>query len=857
LQIHEPEILFRGDINCFSNDVKENAFQTFFNKVAIEKTLWLDTSITSSYNQVSSFANCQGNAEFLIQIISDFKKHHYRTINSSFDILCDFDIHETQEKQLLGFLKETLVDNSLNIYIAKKSLWFIRKRKLWQKDPTLIDFLLSQFKIETDNSINHELLMILKHSNRLVDNIALLQEEFKRCYKIVPRKNRTESRSDNEGLITELILSFQNPSSFFWFFKEAILNKKPSLQSMIGSKLIEKCKIHAKEDTEFLFDLIDLFITNKYLKYTNFLQEIIIESNQQLKATEFIIKKFPLTDIYHTIEHTTCKEHIPRIIENIKKYSVNHQVIFQFHNGLRFYIDTTIAEEFNIALVNIGIEIETNKPLKSPEDYQIEQGIRRKRNLNLLFDEKQLLNQIQVDLFPNKEILTLNQLQKKEDEWYNLNGYSNLIEISYNIIRQIFPYNNENEEVSYSEVSTIITNDDFLIHQIKILIERYDTDSFEFKITNNQIDKISNWCKMTTQEIDFNKIVSIHENDSFSYDVDYDKFEAILFFFFRFDFPLSKEFLFNSIAYLDLFKTHELDEHFFSLKAAINDDIAFNNRIIENLQNGLQLSFIIAKHIKYVLEYKIIAAYQYLPKYLINGDYCYTESDIINNYYQCTNDIAFLKSCCLYPEKHICWDALNILCSLESEKQFCNDFSLEYLRKKGFSKKSYYKTLFTEELGYLFKQNKIEKRRFIGFIQNAIGILFINNYKDAIAFFYLYALKSDDLHFSQLVWNKYNNKKAISCIKDIYQLIARKKISGYDSHVVQNLLDNLVINFSKQKTTYLKVSSTLNNIKANFFDKDKFYVNRLIDESVKTYNTSLSTPLSFENTLEKVKTILD
>ena len=141
--------MFKADNDRVSEYLKIKVFQTYFQRVCIDQTLWINNNGTFQSNEISLFASCQPNYDYLISIIKDYKNQHRRTVHSALDLLKYFNIPFNEIDRLKLFFINKLKEKDFNLGLKADVLRIIYIQKLTNNDEEYLKNIFLCFKNST------------------------------------------------------------------------------------------------------------------------------------------------------------------------------------------------------------------------------------------------------------------------------------------------------------------------------------------------------------------------------------------------------------------------------------------------------------------------------------------------------------------------------------------------------------------------------------------------------------------------------------------------------------------------------------------------------------------------------------
>jgi hypothetical protein len=829
----EPELLFRADSNRI--DVfKVKVFQYYFKTECIDKRLWISTKNTFSVKEIADFGNCEENFNYLVDFVND-DKCHIRVVLSALKLLCFFEIPIGRENEIKIWCLDLLKNSDKEVSVKSNIIQFINIQKLIVNDPDYLNSIFDVLKEETNKEINSSLLFMIRDLDNIDSLFLYLKEEFLRVHNIVKRNDTDKVHRGNSWVLNELILKLNNSD----FFIELVayhftIGYNLDLSNDDAKKVLQRCLFFNVKEGYFTARFLTAINgKTEFYKHERLLKEIILQSNSQLEASNYLLENNPFSKVRVLLASISNT----KVIELVRDWFVLKQITAEeiniFRHNLWVYNKVT-SYEFDILMSSEGIDFKFDTPLLSEEELlkkQMQNDSKFQHNFDILFNKDDLLSEIKIIFEENNPVIDQNEIIKIENNCYEKNeSWSNTIDTSIKLLSTLVYHYKEN--LSYLEVQKILENDFIRYDKIKTIIKGNVNSNVKFVVSDEQKACIIDWCIKSSLEINFNEIIKLYENDSFNYGLDYEKLKTILFFQDEYKFDLSKEFLLNCLEYFDTNKFNENDDVCEKLFTRIDDVNLFEERIVYNILNNKMFSFVADRHVNYALKHNLKLTFPFIRTYFKGKSPSYNLDNNLEKYFELTEDIDLLKECCEDVKNHLCWSAIKILLKLKEEVDFCVKKAIEYL-----------------------DFNLEDSNKF--YLWDALGVLFQQNRKEAIV--YYYSLLNED-HMSRMY---YSNYSAVDY--DTFEKIFFKTYKKDSGKSVFNdsaeFMSSYVSNLSKDDESYTKTQKVLNSIKNKLskeeHDSELFYINILIDNSTTSYINSKSKPMKFKEALRKVEEIIN
>lgn len=829
---NEPEILFKADYDRISEELKIKIFQTYFNKICIEKTLWIDNNRTYLSREIALFASCTANFDYLIAIIKEPKSHHRRTVLSALDLLKYFKVAPHKNNELKKILIKSLKAKNLDASLKAEMVALIYNRRFTKNDKEYLKAIFNCFRTSTHKELNRSLMNLLLELDNVEEFYWFIKEEFLLLNRLKERKIRDEVVRGGKYVINQLILKIKDSYKFLdivqhFIFEDTFdyIYKKQEILNNIKDRVIS----YIEQDENYIIELLSR-IRKDYNFYSRdtLLLKIIIETNSNKRVIEFLLNSFESNKVRSFISRIINEESIGFVCDKLIELKTEHQEIEYWRNNIGHSVDRKLSVKFHNFMKKRGVVFkeEVLTPSKA-EKNRIKYKTHFQENFNLLFDKVKLQSKIKYLFTKYGKQIDGERIIEIKNEWNNKNGFWNTIDIQIDILEHII-FSLNKKPISFKEVVVFLKDDFVLFRRIKMILERNRTINRELKIYDSHKEMIINWSIEQTDKIDFNNVVKASGLNSFYILNDYRKIEMIFYYQALFDIELPKDFLLNCVRFHEFSKSNDSDEDFIKLKKLINDNSAFNKRIISNIQSGELLGFSKLKHIKYAIDNNITTVFDEVREYLKSKNSLYSKNNMLKKYISITRDYDLLKECSVDLKDYKAWISIDILIDFEKESEFCIQKALNYLN--------------LDEVNYR---------------ENAIQTLFRLNYKGALKCLIKLLEKNVILNFGYVNFNKFKNVEDMKELKTFFHLVYKPEFDKYESHHYRNFFNYLITIFSTKEETFEKIQSILNEIKDDLLNKEKdlFYINNLIESSLNSYINSKSSIYTLDKALKIVNTL--
>tara|TARA_R110001583_G_scaffold70457_2_gene199394 strand:- start:48 stop:3620 length:3573 start_codon:yes stop_codon:yes gene_type:complete len=831
LKKNQVDVLFKSDSNRFNDKLKADVFQSYFKQECIDKTLWINTNKTFEVKEIAEFGNNRDNFLYLKKIISD-SSYHFRVRYSAIELISYFDIPIDLKDDFKSFLLSLLNLKEIEAGIKSQIIKCIIYQEL-HNDKIYFDLIFESQHQETNKEINRSILSLIETQLDIDEYYSYIKEEFLRAHNLLPRNDSDEVIRGNQYTVESLVLKLQNPNNFIEIAKYYFdSNINITDYNNITEQFINKCIFFIKNDDSFLNQFLDSVKKElKYLVREDLFYKIIKDSNEELKTIEHLLNKDSFKDTSYFIAKIVNEESINLLVEFIISNTIDADEVERFRNFIGNINSRNVAKILNDKLIEKGFIfkeaiVTEEQSIENKKKYKLQ----LQDNIDILFNSERFLKEIKKVFIVNEEIDN-QALRKIENKWYEENGSWNFINSKISFLSHLlFQY--RYQTINYASVEKAFEDKSIILSKLQSLIERYKSSLWEYNLSIEQKKLIEEWVKNIASKINFDEIIKLHSIGSYSYHKDFLKLKTVFYFKQLLNLDLPQNFLLESIRFFELDKSSEPDDNFLQLKKDINNDVVFNNKIVENIKEGNLFSFSLSKHIAYAIQEKLEASYKHIREYFKEGgDSIHNESRKMESYVLASGDINVLKEVCVKPDTWVYWSAIGILVKNNWEEEFCINKSLEYL-----------------------KSNEDK------FKSDALNVLLQLNDNNAIDYL-LKFLKDNSLSSLRFLNNKnFYNIKNYENLDSLYFIFHSENIDRFDSHFARSFYNNLILSLiEKEDGSFSEIMKILNKIREQI-KKDKsdlFYINLLINDVQNAYINSNSKPFELKKAILKANKILN
>ncbi len=817
---------------------QKEIFKKYFQEISVEKTFWFGKDRRFSIDKIAEFADI----DFLLGIVRE--NNHFRSVISALDVL-SFTKNTGKELEIKQIFTDYIFAGDRYMEVALRSF---RGKGFHKFDKELFLSISEHFKNDFSPEINHQLIAMIADFEFVDEYFSVLKNCVDKLYEVRPEQIKDNTIRGTKCLLEKIFLKIENAENFLSVL-DVIFNEKFDIKisdfydKKFRDKLIERILYFSEKETDFLFRCIDAFLRHEdsfIYRRDSIIVDVINRSSKDFRAFKYIINKYGLSDKnYMFLSFFDNKQCIDYLVEKYEKKEIliEKETDLDFLRYKYFYSNHELGYYYE--------EIFKEAGYKFPEDLPTEKEImlenKRKKefvqsNFDILFDREELASEVS-KVFENNSIIdmTWKNIHEIEWEWYkNKNEHG----VQHSVFRAISASVKNSEKKTKEDVIAHISNDYFIIFQIKNKIK--DRENEGFTVKQDQISYIKQFCKKFAEEFNFNRVINVKSDGNLGIYNGYSILKLLFYFDKKYDIQYSTDFYIQSLKYCNIFGSAEGNTDF--IKSRISNPDLFKNQLIENLKKEVLDSGSLKDHIDQAIELKLEETYPILEDNFLNDNYIYSQRDFLSRYTELLNkdqEITFLEKCCNNIDSYLCWKAVEVFI----EKKLHSAFILEIAKK------------------YLEKENP-------KFVSDALNVLFYCNDESALPIYleFLIDFKNtervdyrDDYRIKD--FTNYKRLDSILVLKDIFEIVYDEHVKDtFDFYNSQNLLKVLINNLSETEIGYKKVQEMLTNLKSEIMDNDSkfFYVNNLIEDSKLSYYASISRPFTFKEAksfLEEIESI--
>lgn len=701
---NNPELLFKADLNLFSQNERTSLFKNYYIQQCLEKTLWLGTNKSISDKDLAQFADSLESFHFLIDIINNKELNHRARI-SAMNLIEEF--KTINEDNLISTIQGVL-DSDENISFKSVTVRLLNvlsneKRKVFFRK------IIELYSNESNAEWNRSLIAILEELDNIDEFFVYFKKEFNWANNIVPRDDNDDVHRGNSWIIMGLVLKLNDESNFIdlvsFYFDDYYLRNR----EIFKESIIKKCLDFENKSPGFVVKL--LLKIKKIKKISSFqnnetLIELIKRSNNELDAFKILYSQDLINDVdLYTFSKITTKETIDYFVNNIKSEEVNKVNLQLYRNIVASYVDRNLAFYLEEQLSSKGVYIEDK--LQTQEEVNLTQEkltLEVQENADLIFDNVNLLKKIKSTLsITNKEMINIEVVRKFERLFYDdKKNWFKGFDFEFNILYAAFNFYDSFTLISLKR--KLNDNKWIQLTALKSMLESNKSAFYKFEFSKLQIEIIKEWITETSKSFVFHDLIVFDNYESFNVNrlSDY-KFLKIFYYFLENDLfsdSFCQDFLLNSILYYRIEEYDPSSVYFNKLLEKINSEASLKSKVIDFIKTK-PISSSMEKLVVCALNNNYTEVYSEIEDFLKLSSH--TPGDLIFDLYLEKNYAAainLIEKIAEGTNLYKVWGALKVLSDdkYKSKHDYCIEKSINYLEsgQKEFKSKA---------LSILFKLN--------------------------------------------------------------------------------------------------------------------------------------------------------
>lgn len=658
----EPEIAVKFEPDKIEKAIRIDIFKNIFNYYK-EKQIWIERD-RYTYHELARFAQSNEILEFLLTEIE--KAKHCTTLSNAIKILSYMQMPNKFRNRGLSILLNTALDNfdfKISEHLQQDALIALSNLEFDSED--VLDEITSKLQDSENEWIRYGLYYLIHNSEFLDKYLDIFLDGIKFVRFEINSLESSHSRLFNER--SELVTGLKkaiSPDSIIKVLDYFICNRQDIHELFMGNhdiKFIAENAAKAFENDDrilrkaidFSLEMIKAHLEDEQDQFLTFFK---------ITNTKFAAFKNVLIIDSHSKEellaYLTDDECIEFFLGEYEQQHIDDDDVLRFLHTLRWRNRDYFQKFYD--LIN---ERFNNKFKLAPElDWNKIREERSQRDFNLLFEKddfiaetKQIFNNENKQYFSSKELLHL-----RTNNWPEL-YFSDL---ASDTLRRIAGSN----QVSLQQAVDTINAYDWEWFAISHIYGKLQ-DNEKIKVTEKQISWISQWCYSNLDKVDFK--TAVRKTGKSTYSVRYDAI-YMQFFLRKFDFIYPKGVLLDMLSFHHRGKGIDYLESYLDKKDIVE-------RILENLDTGIEPDDVLKNHLEFCLKNRIIDSIQFALKEIKN---CSRSSEIrrvsLKIVVELSDDLSELENILADVKDEFRWEIIDELSKGDSTRvvDYLNDLLL-------------------------------------------------------------------------------------------------------------------------------------------------------------------------------------
>ncbi len=602
---NEPEIAIKFEPDKIETANRIRIFKDIFNNYK-EKRIWIDRD-KFGYDELGQLGQLDDIIDFLLSEIET--ANHYTTLSNAIKILGTMNLPHTFKSRARDLLIKVALDKfntETTEGVQKDALMTLSYLKINSKE--VVDQIVTELRYSKSDWVRYGLYYFLHNSNYLREYIDVFLEGIRYLrFDISAEKiSMSESRLGNERFeLKQGLEKTQSPDAIKKIMKYFMENERDLHDVFMGNHDItfiaeNASKAYLKDNTllddavNFSLFMLDNHLNNEAGQFIRFFDntETRFQAFQKVLGKKSHYKETLLADL----ANQQCLEYI---IDQYESGGVVDDDIRHLLQSLRWE-----NKELFLKFYNLLNEKFDNKFTLPPErDYEKERKERSQRDFNLLFNKKEIIDEIKriFEVEKEKAFTTKELLNLRSKHWPDL--YHS--DLAAQILRIIAG----DEKVTFEKTVEAIDKWDWDWFCVSRIYEKLSNNE-EIHITEEQEDWVVNWCDSKLDEVDFRHAIT--KTGDTNYSIRWDAI-YVWYFFRRFSLEYPKHILLDMLSFdHDRCGIEYLAEHL--------DESEMSSRILDNLEKGIIFDDVLKNHLDYCKQYRIKEGLKFALQEIINPD---------------------------------------------------------------------------------------------------------------------------------------------------------------------------------------------------------------------------------------------
>lgn len=589
---NDPEVALKFEPDRLDEQTREAIFKAVFEKYTKRK-IWIDRDI--DYDEMARFGQSQRIVDYLMEYAKS--KEHFTFRYNAIEMLGRMKAFKSPK--LRALLIKYADDEKENTGVRHISLHALAW--LYAEDHSVIKKLL-HLRSSHDDWILSGLYYVIKESPFLDDYVDTLLDGIKHIR--VDLQSRKVPLGDLRWNIRAGLERVKSYSGIGMIIEHFIRNPEDSeavsLRDTLG-KVIDNL-IPLYNSNKQSFNLVIKLLESLSRKYLNQNEKHILryfdKTGTRYQAFKNLYKKYKISDRGELLALVCDEKGLYFMIKEYQKGALSDNDMQIFLNGIAW----KNRENYTKYLKTVNKR--TGKFIPPPtRDYEKEGREKLERRIDLIFDQKLFLQEIQ-KVFKNggKNTLTYKQLEELHAKNWREEKYDEFVLLE---LLKIFTENKQ-KVWGFQEIKNSIHKsnyDFFTISHIHDILE--ENPNIELK--NKYVQRIEKYCKRNLAKVDFRQALEFNSCNLLSM--------FLWFFMRRFDFKYPRRVL------LDMISFDWIEGHQYIGIEYLEPLLPFEKmkqRVLENLLTGIEVRPVLENHIRFCKKHKVYDCIEDLKKIILD-----------------------------------------------------------------------------------------------------------------------------------------------------------------------------------------------------------------------------------------------
>ncbi|WP_069130087.1 NACHT domain-containing protein [Rhodohalobacter halophilus] len=672
---NEEEVVVKFERDKIPTGTRNELFQGIFNHYKSH-----DVRINSnkfSDRELAKFGQSSENLKFLISEIKDENSSRINKLNAIHLIgYYNFEDFGTEE---ISLTKDLLVAEVLShiddSYYIFNSIHALEHGKLYDRD--VIEKIMDQFGKRENQYIRAAIYSLLIESGYVDNYVDYLVEGSKLLYKQDSNERGQTSLLDESWNLKNCFKSIKSYEGLTTLYQE--ISKERYFDFGYDSEKILKAIIDNsiqlyKKDTRIFEKFLDWYVK----QVNNFRWKWLKEQLRFFKETDTTVKAFQSLwesedrdseAIVTALAHLATENSLKFVIKKYEKHDCTNRDIENLYQRMYRVGNESYPVFKELIKENTSISIEEPEP---QFDYEKFRNEKRQKDFDLLFEEEGIERSVE-QIFQKEEKNVLS-----EDDLFEMRKIQN----RYTEIDDIYPepalrllrsLSRKEKNITQREaLNWFEENHNVEWYKISLVYEYLSRDE-NLDVKEYQREWIKNWCDDKISEVDFKVAIRQKEGEGVS-----SNYIAIYLWYFlrRFDFDYPEHVMLDMLSFDHIEGHGWIGINYITSKLDVE---IIKKRVIQNLQDGIEVTQVLLNHIEYAVEHKLKEVYPIIFKEILNNQHDdYDRRKMLNIYYEATKDISELKNLLAKADSLIRWEIVEKLYQSE-DFNYLKGYLIEFL----------------------------------------------------------------------------------------------------------------------------------------------------------------------------------